>query len=58
MHHGVVVAIGTPAQLKAATGGDGVSLEEVFIHFTGDRLESGGNYRDTNRTRKVVRRLG
>jgi len=58
MHHGVVVAIGTPAQLKAAAGGDGVSLEEVFIHFTGDRLESGGNYRDTNRTRKVVRRLG
>jgi hypothetical protein len=30
----------------------------VFIHFTGDKLETGGNYRETNRTRKVVRRLG
>jgi ABC-2 type transport system ATP-binding protein len=58
MHHGVVVATGTPAELKAAAGGDGVSLDEVFIHFTGDRLESGGSYRETNRTRKVVRRLG
>jgi ABC-2 type transport system ATP-binding protein len=58
MHHGIVVAIGTPAELKAAAGNEGKSLDEVFIHFTGDKLETGGNYRETNRTRKVVRRLG
>jgi ABC-2 type transport system ATP-binding protein len=57
MHHGIVVAIGTPVELKAAVGRAGASLDEVFIHFTGDKLESGGNYRETNRTRRVVRRL-
>jgi ABC-2 type transport system ATP-binding protein len=57
MHHGLVVAIGTPGELKAATGREGASLDEAFIHFTGDKLDSGGNYRETNRTRRVVRRL-
>jgi ABC-2 type transport system ATP-binding protein len=58
MHRGVVVAIGTAAELKAAVGREGASLDEVFIHFTGDQLESGGNYREANRTRRVARRLG
>ncbi len=57
MHHGKVVAIGSPDDLKAQVGGD-VSLDDVFIHFTGDELNSGGSYRETSRTRRTVRRLG
>ena len=58
MHLGKVAAIGTPSELKAAIGGDGATLDDVFTHFTGDELESGGTYRDTARARRTARRLG
>jgi ABC-2 type transport system ATP-binding protein len=58
MHLGEVAAAGTPAELKAAIGGNGVTLDDVFIHYTGNQLESGGNYRETSRTRRTARRLG
>jgi ABC-2 type transport system ATP-binding protein len=58
MHLGHVVATGTPAELKAAIGGNGASLDDVFIHFTGNEIDSGGNFRDTSRTRRTARRLG
>jgi ABC-2 type transport system ATP-binding protein len=58
MHRGKVVAIGTTAALKASVGGDGVTMDEVFTHYTGGVLESGGSYRETARTRRTVRRLG
>jgi ABC-2 type transport system ATP-binding protein len=57
MHHGKVVAIGSPDELKAQVGGD-ATLDDVFIHFTGDELNSGGSYRETSRTRRTARRLG
>jgi ABC-2 type transport system ATP-binding protein len=58
MHHGVVAVSGSPAQLKSSVGKAGASLDDVFIQYTGDELDSGGNYRDTSRTRRVARRLG
>lgn len=60
MHHGKLVALGAPADLKASIGVDGATLEDVFIHFTGDQLEpeSGGDYRETSRTRRTAVRLG
>ncbi len=58
MHLGKIAAIGTPADLKAAVGGPGVTLDDVFIHHTGGGLSSGGSYRETSRTRRVARRLG
>ena len=58
MHHGKMVAMGPPAQLKAVIGGDDVTLEDVFIHYTGDKLDTGGNYRETARTRRTAKRLG
>lgn len=57
MHQGKVVAIGTPAELKQAVGGV-ETLDEVFAHYTGEVLDSGGGYRETSRTRRTVRRLG
>jgi ABC-2 type transport system ATP-binding protein len=58
MHRGKIVAIGPPAQLKAAIGGDGVTLEDVFVHYTGDVLDTGESYRETSRTRRTAKRLG
>jgi len=56
MSQGRIVAVGSPAELKAATG-SAATLEDVFAHFTGNALESGGSYRDAVRTRRTVRRL-
>jgi len=58
MHRGARVAQGTPAELKGALGCSGATLDDVFIHFTGSNLDSGGTYRETRRTRRRVRRLG
>ncbi|GHO83786.1 ABC transporter ATP-binding protein [Dictyobacter formicarum] len=58
MHRGRIAAIGTPAELKATVGGDDVTLNDVFVHFAGDALESGGTYRDASRARRTARRLG
>jgi ABC-2 type transport system ATP-binding protein len=58
MHMGNLVALGTAQELKASIGSPGASLDEVFIHYSGNNLESGGTYRETRRTRRRVRRLG
>ncbi|MBI2958268.1 MAG: ATP-binding cassette domain-containing protein [Chloroflexi bacterium] len=58
MHHGKMVALGSPAELKAAIGGNGSTLEDVFVHYTGDQLAEGGTYRDVSRTRRNAKRLG
>ncbi|MCL5283142.1 MAG: ATP-binding cassette domain-containing protein [Armatimonadetes bacterium] len=60
MHRAKVVAIGSPNELKSAMGNPNATLDEVFIHFTGDRLDDdlGGNYRDTARARRTARRVG
>ncbi|HVO94831.1 MAG TPA: ATP-binding cassette domain-containing protein [Terriglobales bacterium] len=58
MHAGKVVVIGTPAELKAAVGGSGTTLDDVFVHFAGDTLESGGSFRETASERRMAKRLG
>jgi ABC-2 type transport system ATP-binding protein len=57
MHLGRVMAVGSPAELKAAVG-NGASLDDVFMHYTGSSMETGGGYRETSRTRRTTRRLG
>ena len=58
MHRGKISAIGTPSELKTEMGDPAASLDDVFLHFTGDDLESGGSYRDTFRARRTARRVG
>jgi ABC-2 type transport system ATP-binding protein len=58
MHEGKIAAIGTPAELKASLGGEDVTLDEVFAHFAGAELETGGSYREVSRTRRTARRMG
>ncbi len=58
MHLGKIVITDTPARLKAGIGKPQATLGEVFIHYAGDRLESGSSYRETARGRRTARRLG
>ncbi|MBD3884127.1 ATP-binding cassette domain-containing protein [Phormidium tenue FACHB-886] len=58
MHHGQVIVMGTPDDLKASLNKPNATLDDVFIHHTGDLLETGGNYRDTSRVRRTAQRLG
>jgi ABC-2 type transport system ATP-binding protein len=58
MHHGKIAAIGSPEQLKASIEGENVTLDDVFIHYSGDVLDTGGTYRETSRARRTARRLG
>ena len=57
MHRGVVAAIGTPAELKAAVGPK-ATLDDVFRTATGTAIDAGGTYRDVARTRRTASRLG
>ncbi len=58
MHRGRVVAVGTPAALKAAIGGGERTMDDVFIHYAGGALETGGTYRETSQARRTAQRLG
>lgn len=57
LHLGKVAAVGNPADLKAAVGPD-ATLEDVFVHFAGAKIQEEGNYRDIRQTRSTARRLG
>lgn len=57
LHLGKMAALGSPASLKSEVG-EGATLDDAFVHFTGDSIETGGTYRDAARTRRTVRRLG
>jgi len=56
MHLGKIAAIGTPAELKASVG-EGATLDDVFVHYSGYEVDSGGNWREVSSTRRVARRL-
>ena len=58
IHRGRVVADDTPAGLKASIGNPQATLGEVFIHYAGDTLDSGGSFSETSRGRRAARRLG
>ena len=56
MHLGKVAVIGTPEELKTSIGGG--TLDDVFVRYAGDTLESGGSYRETASERRMAKRLG
>ncbi|HEY2575781.1 MAG TPA: ATP-binding cassette domain-containing protein [Streptosporangiaceae bacterium] len=62
MHRGTIRATGRPADLKAELG-DGVTLDDVFRHYSGGgTLDDGsakeGGLRDVRQSRRTARRLG
>lgn len=58
MHGGNVIVTGTPTELKASLNQSDATLDDAFIHYTGDQLISGVNYRETSRIRRTAQRLG
>ncbi len=62
MHLGKIAALGTPKELEATvareTGADHATLDDVFSHYSGGTMDSGGTFRDVARTRRVAQRLG
>jgi ABC-2 type transport system ATP-binding protein len=56
MHRGRLQAVGPPEELKAELGSE-ASLEDVFRHYTGERLEEGGDIRGIRGTRRTASRL-
>jgi len=58
MNLGRVAALGPPEELKSSIGRPEATLDEVFAHYTGHELDSGGNYREISRTRRTAARLG
>jgi len=58
MHLGNVVNIDALGDLKASLGDENATLDDVFVHYAGNSLDSGGTFRDTSRTRRTAQRLG
>lgn len=57
MHDGRLVATGTPRSLEASIG-EGATMDDVFVKFTGKRVDERGGYRDVARARRTAARLG
>jgi ABC-2 type transport system ATP-binding protein len=57
MHQGRIVASGTPGKLKSELGPD-ATMDDVFRHHTGSRLDNEGSFRDVRSARRTARRLG
>jgi ABC-2 type transport system ATP-binding protein len=53
-----MAALGTCKELEASLGGSGRTLDEVFVHYAGGALDSGGNFRDVSAERTTAQRLG
>ncbi|MBD2357297.1 ATP-binding cassette domain-containing protein [Tolypothrix sp. FACHB-123] len=58
MNRGKVITTGSPTDLKAGLDKPNATLDDVFIHYTGDELASGVSYHDIKRTRRNAQRLG
>jgi len=58
MHLGKMDALGTCKELEASLDGDGHTLNDVFVHYAGSAIDSGGNLHDVGAERATAQRLG
>jgi len=56
MHLGKLAAVGSPKELKASVG-EGATLDDVFVHYSGYEVDAVGNWREVSLTRTTARRL-
>jgi ABC-2 type transport system ATP-binding protein len=56
MHLGKLAAVGSPKELKASVG-EGATLDDVFVHYSGYEVDEVGNWREVSRVRRTARRL-
>lgn len=57
MRRGRLAALGTPSELEAQVG-PGASLDDVFVHFTGNDRDGTEDFANVRRTRRAANRLG
>lgn len=55
MYQGKLVAVGTPAELKAGIG-PGASLDDVFLHYSGSSIDAEGHYHELISSRTAASR--
>jgi len=58
MHLGKLDALGTCKELESSLGDGGHTLNDVFVHYAGSALDSGGNLHDVGAERATAQRLG
>jgi len=58
MHLGKVAALGTCKELETSLGSDAHTLDEVFTHYAGTDLDSGGTFHSISTDRATAQRLG
>jgi ABC-2 type transport system ATP-binding protein len=58
MNRGQMTTSGSPAELKAAIGTPDATLYDVFAHYSGEQLETGGNFQEISKSRRSIARLG
>ena len=58
MHMGKLAALGTLKELEASLGAGSHTLDEVFVHYAGATLDSGGTFREVSTERTTEQRLG
>jgi ABC-2 type transport system ATP-binding protein len=58
MHLGKMAALGNVRELEVSLGGGLHTLNEVFVHYAGSALDSGGNFHDVSAERATAQRLG
>lgn len=57
MHQGRLAAVGSPADLKASVSAS-ATMDDVFVFYSGQLLETAESYRETARMRRTARRMG
>ena len=58
MHLGKVAALGTCKELEVSLGSAGHTLNDVFVHYAGSALDSGGTFHDVSAARATAQRHG
>ena len=58
MHLGKLAAIGTSNELETSLGSAGHTLNDVFVHYAGTALDSGGTFHDVSAARTTAQRHG
>jgi ABC-2 type transport system ATP-binding protein len=56
MHLGEIAAVGSPHELKSSVG-ENATLDDVFAYYSNFEIDSGGNYREASRVRRLARRV-
>jgi len=57
MHLGKIAAVGSPSELKSSVG-EGATLDDAFVYYSGAEVDSAGSYREATRVRRLARRVG